>query len=57
MPKNLENAKVLLVDSAIEIKDTETDAKISITDPMQLQSFVDQEEKMLKNMVESIVKT
>ncbi len=55
MSKLVENAKIALIDSAIEIKDTETDAKISITDPSQLQAFIDQEEAMLKNMVEKIV--
>ncbi len=57
MPNKVEKAKVLLLDSAIEIKDTEVDAKISITDPSQLQSFIDQEEKMLRDMVDSILST
>ncbi|MFH1256191.1 MAG: thermosome subunit beta [Candidatus Diapherotrites archaeon] len=54
MPKKIENAKIALIDSALEIKETETDAKISITSPDQLQSFLDQEEAMLKKMVEKI---
>ncbi|MFH1510168.1 MAG: thermosome subunit beta [Candidatus Woesearchaeota archaeon] len=54
MPRNVKNAKIALVDSAVEIKNTEIDAKIQITDPNQLQAFLDQEEKMLKNMVEKI---
>ncbi|MBI4448152.1 TCP-1/cpn60 chaperonin family protein [Candidatus Woesearchaeota archaeon] len=57
MPKQMKHVKVALLDSAIEIKDTETDAKIQITDPMQLQSFVDQEEKMIKNMCDKIIKS
>ena len=57
MPKIVKNAKILLLDSAIEIKNTETDAKIQITDPSQLQSFIEMEEKMLKEMVDKIVKT
>ncbi|HLC56492.1 MAG TPA: thermosome subunit beta [Candidatus Nanoarchaeia archaeon] len=57
MPKTVKNAKILLLDSALEIKNTETDAKIQINDPMQLQAFVDQEEKMLKNMVDKVIKT
>ncbi len=55
MPKLVENAKVALLDVALEIKDTEIDAKIQITDPTQLQSFLDQEEKMLKDMVDKVV--
>jgi len=55
MPKSLKNAKIALVDSAIEIKDTEIDAKIQITDPSQMQAFLDMEEKMLKDMVQKIV--
>ncbi|MBR9690711.1 thermosome subunit [Candidatus Woesearchaeota archaeon] len=54
MPKNVKNAKIALVDSAIEIKDTETDAKITITDPEKLQAFLDMEEDMLKKMVDKI---
>ncbi|MFH1439749.1 MAG: thermosome subunit beta [Candidatus Woesearchaeota archaeon] len=55
MPKVVKNAKVALIDSAIEIKSTEIDAKIQINDPMQMQAFLDQEERMLKAMVDKIV--
>ncbi len=55
MPKRIENAKIALIDSALEVKETETDAEIRITSPEQLQAFLDQEEKMLKEMVEKIV--
>ena len=54
MPKQVPNAKIALIDSAIEIKDTETDAKIQITDPSQMQAFLDSEERMLRTMVEKI---
>lgn len=54
MPRFVKNAKIALIDSAIEIKSTEIDAKIEITDPNQLQGFLDQEEKMLTNMVNKI---
>ncbi|RLI88742.1 MAG: thermosome subunit [Candidatus Altiarchaeales archaeon] len=57
MPKKVENAKIALLDVAIEIKETETDAKIQITDPNQLQAFINQEENLLKEMVETIAKT
>ncbi len=57
MPKSVKNAKIALIDSAIEIKSTETDAKISISDPEQLQSFLNMEERMLREMVEKIAKT
>ncbi|MFH1402962.1 MAG: thermosome subunit beta [Candidatus Altiarchaeota archaeon] len=57
MPKKVENAKIALLDVAIEIKDTETDAEISITSPDQLQAFVQQEENMLKEMVSNISKS
>jgi archaeal chaperonin len=55
MPKEVKEAKIALVDSAIEIKSTEIDAKIQITDPAQMQAFIDQEEKMLRDKVEKIV--
>lgn len=54
MPKTINNAKIALIDSAIEIKSTEIDAKIQITDPTQMQAFIDQEEQMLRNKVEKI---
>jgi archaeal chaperonin len=55
MPRKIKDAKVALIGAPLEIKDTEIDAKIQITDPTQLQSFIDQEESMLKGMVDKIV--
>jgi thermosome len=55
MPKKIENAKILLFNGALEVKETETDAKIRITDPEMLQKFIEQEEKMLQDMVDKIV--
>ncbi|HUW42655.1 MAG TPA: thermosome subunit beta, partial [Thermoplasmata archaeon] len=57
MPKKVENAKIALIDSAIEVKKTEIDAKIEITDPSQLQAFLNEEEKMLKKMVDTVKKS
>jgi chaperonin GroEL (HSP60 family) len=57
MPKNLKNVKIVLLNSALEIKKTEVDAKIEITSPAQLQDFLNEEEKMLRDMVENIKKT
>ncbi len=57
MPRHIENAKIALVDAAMEIKETETDAKIEITSPDQLQAFLDQEESMLKKMVDNVQKS
>ncbi len=54
MPKRIENAKIALIDAALEVEKTETDAKINITSPDQLEAFLKQEEEMLKNMVEKI---
>lgn len=55
MPKRLEDAKVALIDSALEISKTETDAKINITSPEQMTAFLEQEEKMLRDMVDKVV--
>ncbi|MHA1658052.1 MAG: thermosome subunit beta [Promethearchaeota archaeon] len=55
MPKSIKNAKILLVQSAIEIEKTEFDAKLQITSPEQIQQFLDEEEKMLRTMVEKII--
>ena len=54
MPKKIVNAKIALLDAALEIKNTEIDAKIQITDPMQLNSFLDQEERTLRDMVNKV---
>jgi len=54
MPEKIENARVALLDAALEIKNTEIDAKIQITDPSQLNAFLEQEERTLKEMVSKI---
>ena len=51
MPKVVNDAKIALIDAPFEVKKTEIDAKIQITDPNQLSQFVAEEEKMLKDMV------
>jgi len=55
MPKRVKNAKIALLDSALEIKKTETDAEIRVTRPDQLRAFLDEEENMLKKMVDQVV--
>jgi thermosome len=57
MPQNVKNAKIALANIAFEIKKTEVDARIQINDPTQLQVFLDEEEKMLRKMVEKIKKS
>ncbi len=54
MPKSIKSAKIALLDLALEIEKTEVDAKIEITSPDQMQAFLQQEERMLKDMVEKI---
>ena len=57
MPKKIDKAKVALIDSALEVKELEGDAKISINSPEKMQAFMDQEERMLRDMVDKIVKS
>jgi thermosome len=57
MPKIVKNAKIALVNAALEVKKTEVDARIQIQDPTQLQAFLDEEEGMLKKMVNKIKKS
>ncbi len=57
MPRAIQQAKIALLDAALEIKSTETDAKIQISDPNQLQAFLDQEERMIKTMTDAIMKS
>ncbi len=54
MPKTVKGAKIALLDCPLEIEKTETDAQIRITSPEQLQAFLEQEQKMLKEMVNKI---
>ncbi|MFX1448001.1 MAG: thermosome subunit beta [Promethearchaeota archaeon] len=55
MPKMINDAKILLLQSALEIEKTEFDAKLQITSPDQIQQFLDEEERMLRTMVDKIV--
>jgi len=55
MAKRVEKAKIALLDASLEIEKTEFDAKINIETPDQIEAFLDQEEAMLKGMVEKIV--
>lgn len=55
MPKRVENAKIALINSALEIEKTEFDAKLNITSPEQMKRFLDEENNMLKSMVEKII--
>jgi len=57
MPELVKDAKILLLNEAIELKNTEIDAEISITSPEQLQLFLDQEEAMIKETVDKVVKS
>jgi len=57
MPKNIKGANIILIDSPLEIRTTETDTKISVSDPEKLQAFLDMEESMLKKLVDQIVAT
>ena len=57
MPQKVSDAKIALIDAALEIKGPETETKVSVSSPEQLQSFIEQEERMLKSMVEKIKKS
>ncbi|MEA2053920.1 MAG: thermosome subunit beta [Candidatus Thermoplasmatota archaeon] len=54
MPKVVKDAKILLLNTALEVKKTEVDAQIRISDPTQLQKFLNEEEAMLRKMVDKI---
>jgi thermosome len=55
MPKKIEGAKILLIDAPVEVTKTEFDAKINITSPDQMKSFLDQEQSMIEDMVKKIL--
>ena len=54
MPTKIENAKIALVNSALEIEKTELNSEIKITDPTQMQMFLEEENRMLKSMVDKL---
>jgi len=56
MPKRMENAKIALLDSPLEVEKTEFDAKINIERPEQMETFLQEEENMLRGMAEKIEK-
>ena len=57
MPKRVEKARIALLDTALEIKKTEFDAKINIETPEQMETFLKEEENMLRDLVDRIAKT
>ncbi|GGL45882.1 thermosome subunit [Halocalculus aciditolerans] len=54
MPFAVEDAKIALVDDGLEVAETEIDTEVNVTDPDQLQQFLDQEEAQLREMVDSL---
>ena len=56
MPTKAEEAKIELVNAALEVEKTEMSAEIRISDPTQMQQFLEEENQMLKSMVDKIHK-
>ena len=54
MPQLKQDADIALLDTAIEVPETELDTEVNVTDPDQLQEFLDQEEQQLREMVDAI---
>ncbi len=54
MPSEVKDAKIALLNSALEIKKTEIESKINIKNPTQIQNFLDEEDKTFRRMVEAI---
>ena len=54
MPKKIQGAKIVLLNSALEIEKTKSDSKLNISSPDQMQNFLNEEERMLKSMVDRI---
>jgi chaperonin GroEL (HSP60 family) len=55
MPSKIEGARILLTDFALELRNPEAEAKISVSTPEQLQSFISSEEDYLRKMTEKII--
>ena len=54
MPKHIKSARIALLDASLEIEKTETEAQIQITSPSQLHTYLEEEEKILRDMVEKV---
>ena len=54
MPKQVKNAKIAMLDAALEIEKTEISAEIRINDPTQMKAFLDEENSMMKEMVDKV---
>ena len=54
MPKRVENSKIVLLNCPLEVEKTEFDAKLNIENPDQMKGFLDEEEKILREMVDKI---
>ena len=54
MPTKIQSAKIALINSALEVEKTEMSAEIRINDPTQMQMFLEEENRMLKTMVEKL---
>ena len=57
MPSKIENAKIVLIDFPLELKNPDIDTKISISNPEQLQGFLNQEERWIKEMIAKVKET
>jgi chaperonin GroEL (HSP60 family) len=57
IPKRIENAKIVLLNCPLDIEKTEFDAKININNPEQIQKFINEENKILKSMLDKISAT
>ena len=57
MPKRVDNAKIALLNCALEVEKTKFDAKINIQNPEEMKAFLDEEERILRDMVEKIAKS
>ncbi|MBI3253846.1 MAG: TCP-1/cpn60 chaperonin family protein [Nitrosopumilales archaeon] len=56
MPLKIQNARIALLNCPLEIEKTEMSAEIRISDPTQMQMFIEEEQRMIKQMVEKIHK-
>ena len=54
MPTKIQQAKIALINTALEIEKTEMSAEIRINDPTQMQMFLEEENRMLKTMVDKL---
>lgn len=57
MPRMVKDAKIAIIDTGLEVKNLDSDVKININNPMEMQKFYDNEQKQIKDMIDKVIES